>query len=46
VVGPDCVFEALAGPGRRLMLERLSDGPASVSELGKTMAMSQPEENQ
>jgi len=36
----DRVFQALADPGRRLMLERLSQGPASVSELGKPLAMS------
>lgn len=36
----DRVFQALADPGRRLMLERLTDGPASVSELGRPLAMS------
>ena len=36
----DSVFRALADPGRRAMLERLSQGPASVSELGQPMAMS------
>jgi len=36
----DRVFQALADPGRRLMVERLSLGPASVSELGKPLAMS------
>jgi DNA-binding transcriptional ArsR family regulator len=36
----DRVFQALADPGRRLMLDRLSHGPASVSELGKPLAMS------
>jgi DNA-binding transcriptional ArsR family regulator len=36
----DRVFQALADPGRRLMLERLSAGPASVSELGRPLAMS------
>jgi DNA-binding transcriptional ArsR family regulator len=36
----DRVFHALADPGRRLMLERLSAGPASVSELGKPLTMS------
>ena len=36
----DRVFHALADPGRRSMLERLSAGPASVSELGRPMAMS------
>jgi DNA-binding transcriptional ArsR family regulator len=36
----DRVFHALADPGRRRMLERLSQGPASVSELGRPLAMS------
>jgi DNA-binding transcriptional ArsR family regulator len=36
----DRVFHALADPGRRLMLERLSRGSASVSELGRPLAMS------
>jgi DNA-binding transcriptional ArsR family regulator len=36
----DRVFHALADPGRRLMLERLSRGPASVSELGRPLDMS------
>ena len=36
----DSVFHALADPGRRLMLERLGQGPASVSELGKSLPMS------
>ena len=36
----DRVFQALADPGRRLMLDRLSQGPASVSELGEPLAMS------
>ena len=31
----DLVFRALADPGRRLMMERLSQGSASVSELGQ-----------
>lgn len=34
------VFHALADPGRRVMVERLSTGPASVSELGLPLAMS------
>ncbi|MHB1592903.1 MAG: ArsR/SmtB family transcription factor [Streptosporangiaceae bacterium] len=34
------VFQALADPGRRLMVERLSRGPASVSELGRPLDMS------
>jgi DNA-binding transcriptional ArsR family regulator len=36
----DRVFQALADPGRRGMVERLSQGPASVSELGRPLAMS------
>ena len=36
----DRVFQALADPGRRLMVERLSHGPASVSELAEPLAMS------
>ena len=36
----DRVFHALADPGRRLMVDRLSRGPASVSELGRPLAMS------
>src|SRR5580658_7640369 len=36
----DKVFQALADPGRRLMVERLSRGPASVSELGRPLDMS------
>jgi DNA-binding transcriptional ArsR family regulator len=36
----DRVFRALADPGRRAMVERLSQGPASVSELGGPLAMS------
>jgi DNA-binding transcriptional ArsR family regulator len=40
VVDLDRVFHALADPGRRLMLERLGQGPASVSELGKPLSMS------
>jgi DNA-binding transcriptional ArsR family regulator len=39
-LNPDRIFRALADPGRRRMLERLSEGPASVGELGKPMAMS------
>lgn len=35
----DRVFQALADPGRRLMVERLSRGPASVSELGQPLDM-------
>jgi DNA-binding transcriptional ArsR family regulator len=40
VVDLDHVFHALADPGRRLMLERLGQGPASVSELGRPLSMS------
>jgi DNA-binding transcriptional ArsR family regulator len=36
----DRVFQALADPGRRSMVERLSAGPASVSELAQPLAMS------
>jgi DNA-binding transcriptional ArsR family regulator len=36
----DRVFQALGDPGRRLMVERLSLGPASVSELGRPLDMS------
>ena len=36
----DRVFRALADPGRRAMVERLSAGPASVSELGRPLTMS------
>jgi DNA-binding transcriptional ArsR family regulator len=36
----DRVFPALSGPGRRLTLERLDRGPASVSELGRPLSMS------
>jgi DNA-binding transcriptional ArsR family regulator len=36
----DRVFQALADPGRRVMVERLTQGPASVSELARPLAMS------
>ena len=36
----DLVFRALGDPSRRLMVERLSRGPASVSELAEPHAMS------
>jgi DNA-binding transcriptional ArsR family regulator len=36
----DRVFHALADPSRRGMVERLSRGPASVSELARPLAMS------
>jgi DNA-binding transcriptional ArsR family regulator len=38
----DGVFAALGDPNRRAMLERLSKGPASVSELAKPLPMSLP----
>ena len=38
----DRVFHALADPARRSMLERLTRGPASVSELARPLAMSLP----
>src|SRR5213596_3563936 len=38
----DQVFQALADPTRRWMVERLSRGPASVSELAKPLTMSLP----
>ena len=38
----DRLFQALADPTRRSMVERLSRGPASVSELGRPLAMSLP----
>jgi len=38
----DDVFRALSDPTRRLMVERLSSGPATVSELAKPLAMSLP----
>ncbi len=36
----DLMFQALADPARRVMLERLSRGPASVSELARPLPMS------
>jgi DNA-binding transcriptional ArsR family regulator len=38
----DLMFQALADPTRRSMVERLSRGPVSVSELAKPLAMSLP----
>jgi DNA-binding transcriptional ArsR family regulator len=38
----DLVFHALADPTRRMMVERLSRGPASVSELARPLTMSLP----
>ena len=34
------MFQALADPGRRLMVERLCSGPASVSQLAEPLKMS------
>ncbi len=36
------MFQALADPTRRAMVERLGRGPASVSELARPLAMSMP----
>lgn len=38
----DRLFHALADPARRAMVERLSRGPAPVSELAKPLPMSLP----
>ncbi|MGX7678953.1 ArsR/SmtB family transcription factor [Jatrophihabitans sp. DSM 45814] len=38
----DLVFQALADPTRRVIVERLSHGSASVSELAKPLPMSLP----
>ena len=38
----DMMFQALADPSRRAMVDRLSRGPASVSELAEPLAMSLP----
>ena len=38
----DLLFQALADPTRRAMIDRLSRGPASVSELAKPFDMSLP----
>jgi DNA-binding transcriptional ArsR family regulator len=38
----DAMFQALADPTRRSMVDRLSRGPASVSELAAPLAMSLP----
>ena len=39
-VSLDLMFQALADPTRRGMMERLSRGPTSVSELAQPLAMS------
>jgi DNA-binding transcriptional ArsR family regulator len=38
----DRTFHALADPTRRAMIQRLSRGPATVSELAKPLAISLP----
>lgn len=38
----DSVFQALADPARRAMVERLCQGPLTVSELAQPFAMSLP----
>jgi DNA-binding transcriptional ArsR family regulator len=38
----DLTFQALADPARRAIVERLTKGPASVSELAKPLPMSLP----
>ena len=38
----DLLFQALADPSRRAMVERLTRGPASVSELAQPLTMSMP----
>lgn len=38
----DLAFQALADPARRAIVERLSQGPASVSELARPLPMSLP----
>jgi DNA-binding transcriptional ArsR family regulator len=38
----DGLFQALADPTRRVMVQRLSRGPASVSELAEPLKMSLP----
>src|SRR5271167_123411 len=38
----DLLFQALADPSRRAMVDRLTRGPASVSELARPLAISLP----
>src|SRR4029450_9647085 len=40
--GLDRVFQALADPSRRVMVERLSKGPVSVSDLAESLPMTLP----
>jgi DNA-binding transcriptional ArsR family regulator len=42
VAGLDATFAALADPTRRAILGRLASGEASVAELARPFAMSQP----
>lgn len=42
LISLDRVFHALADPTRRAVLERLSSGPAPVSELARPFAMALP----
>jgi DNA-binding transcriptional ArsR family regulator len=41
-VGVDVVFAALSDANRRAMVDRLIDGPASVSELARPLSISLP----
>lgn len=41
-IGLDRLFHALADPARRAMVERLSRGPAPVTELARPLPMSLP----
>jgi DNA-binding transcriptional ArsR family regulator len=38
----DRTFAALSDPARRIMVERLTEGPATVSELARPLPMSLP----
>ena len=38
----DLVFQALADPSRRTIVDRLTEGPATVSELAHPLTMSLP----
>jgi len=38
----DSTFQALSDPSRRIIVERLTRGPASVSELARPLPMSLP----
>jgi DNA-binding transcriptional ArsR family regulator len=38
----DRIFQALADPSRRVIVERLARGPATVTELAQPLAMSLP----